>query len=121
MSHCTWGVVVYDSVSKSFQPSNLEQELQMIQFSATRCSCIVILRVSLVSFASITLCVASQRVFVVVSVKCDPRFSVISEMADLKEQRMKCSKQLSVTMPQGEHKLLSGSLDSNVGRTSRTC
>jgi hypothetical protein len=39
-----------------------------------------------VSFAAITLCVASQRVFIVVRVKCDPRFSVISEMADLKEQ-----------------------------------
>jgi hypothetical protein len=37
-----------------------------------------------VSFAVITLRVASQRVFIV-RVKCDPRFSVISEMADLKE------------------------------------
>jgi hypothetical protein len=41
-----------------------------------------------VSFAAITLCVASQRVFIVVRVKCDPRFSGISEMADLKEQRI---------------------------------
>jgi hypothetical protein len=40
----------------------------MVQLSATRCSCIAILRVSLVSFVAITLCVASQRVFVVVSV-----------------------------------------------------
>jgi hypothetical protein len=39
-----------------------------------------------VSFAAITLCVASQRVFIVVRVKCDPRFSATSEMADLKEQ-----------------------------------
>jgi hypothetical protein len=39
-----------------------------------------------VSFAAITLCVASQRVFIFVRVKCDPLFSVISEMADLKEQ-----------------------------------
>jgi hypothetical protein len=38
----------------------------MIQLSATRCSCIAILWVSLVSFAAITLCVASQRVFIVV-------------------------------------------------------
>jgi hypothetical protein len=38
----------------------------MVQFSATRCSCISILWVSLVSFAAITLCIASQRVFVVV-------------------------------------------------------
>jgi hypothetical protein len=34
--------------------------------SATRCSCIAILWVRLVSFAAITLCVASQRVFIVV-------------------------------------------------------
>jgi hypothetical protein len=40
----------------------------MIQLSATRCSCIAILWVSLVSFATIILCVASQRVFIVVSV-----------------------------------------------------
>jgi hypothetical protein len=38
----------------------------MVQLSATRCSCIAILWVSIVSFAAITLCVASQRVFVVV-------------------------------------------------------
>jgi len=37
----------------------------MIQLSATRCSCIAILWVSLVSFAAKTLCVASQRVFIV--------------------------------------------------------
>jgi hypothetical protein len=37
----------------------------MVQFSATRCSCIAILWVSLVSFAAITLRVASQRVFIV--------------------------------------------------------
>jgi hypothetical protein len=40
----------------------------MVQLSATRCSCIAILWVSLVSFTAITLCVASQRVFVVVVV-----------------------------------------------------
>jgi hypothetical protein len=34
----------------------------MVQPSATRCSCIAILWFSLVSFAAITLCVASQRV-----------------------------------------------------------
>jgi hypothetical protein len=34
-------------------------------------------------FDTITLCVAS-RVFIVVSVKCNLQFSVISEMADLK-------------------------------------
>jgi hypothetical protein len=40
----------------------------MVQLSATRCSCISILSVSLVSFAAVTLCVASQRVFIGVSV-----------------------------------------------------
>jgi hypothetical protein len=38
----------------------------MVQFSATRCSCVSILWVSLVSFAAIILCVASQRMFSVV-------------------------------------------------------
>jgi hypothetical protein len=63
----------------------------MVQLSATRCSCIAILWVSLVSFAAITICVASQRVFIVVRVKSDPRFSVRSEMADLKETRENCN------------------------------
>jgi len=40
----------------------------MIQLFATRYSCIAILSVSLVSFAALTLCVASQLVFVVVVV-----------------------------------------------------
>jgi hypothetical protein len=57
---------IYEGVSKSFRTGRLERELQMVQLSATRCSCIVILRVSVVSFAAITLYVASQRVFVVV-------------------------------------------------------
>jgi hypothetical protein len=39
----------------------------MVQLSATRCSYIAILWVSLVSFATIILCVASQRVFIVIS------------------------------------------------------
>jgi hypothetical protein len=60
--------LIYEGVSKSFRTGRLEQELQMVQFSATRCSCIAILWVSLVNFASITLCVASQWVFIVVSV-----------------------------------------------------
>jgi hypothetical protein len=38
------------------------------ELSATRCSCIAILCVSLVTFAAINLCVASQRVFIVISV-----------------------------------------------------
>jgi hypothetical protein len=40
----------------------------MVQLSATRCSCIATSSVSLVSFTAITLCVTSQRVFVVVVV-----------------------------------------------------
>jgi hypothetical protein len=55
-------------LSKSFLTGHLEQELQMVQLSAPRCSCITILWVSLVSFATITLCVASQQVFFVVSI-----------------------------------------------------
>jgi hypothetical protein len=58
----------YEGVSKSFRTGRLERELQMVQLSATRCSCIALLWVSLVSFAVITLCIASQRVFIVVSV-----------------------------------------------------
>jgi hypothetical protein len=60
--------VRYEGVSKSFRTGGLERELQMVQLSATRCSCIAILWVSLVSFATITLRVASQWVFIVVSV-----------------------------------------------------
>jgi hypothetical protein len=58
----------YEGLSKSFRTGRLELELQMVQLSATRCSFIAILLVSLVSFAAITLCVVSQRVFIVVSV-----------------------------------------------------
>jgi hypothetical protein len=46
--------------------AHLTRELQMVQLSATRCSCIAILWVSLVRFAAITLYVAFQRVFIVV-------------------------------------------------------
>jgi hypothetical protein len=56
----------YEGVTESFRPGRLERELQMVQFSATRCSCIAILLASLVSFAAVTLCVASQRAFIVV-------------------------------------------------------
>jgi hypothetical protein len=34
---------VYEDVSKRFRTGRLERELQMIQLSATRCSCIAIL------------------------------------------------------------------------------
>jgi hypothetical protein len=40
----------------------------MVQLSANKCSCIAILWVSLVSFAAIILYIASQRVFIVVSI-----------------------------------------------------
>jgi hypothetical protein len=57
---------IYRGGSKSFRTGRLEPELQMAELSTTSCSCIVILWVSLVSFAAITLCVASQRVFIFV-------------------------------------------------------
>jgi hypothetical protein len=57
-----------EEVSKSFRTVRVEREVEMVELSATRCSCIAILWVSLVSFAAITLCVASQRVFVVIVV-----------------------------------------------------
>jgi hypothetical protein len=59
---------MYEGVSKSFQTGRLERELQMVQLSATRRSCIAILWICLLSFSAIPLCVASQRVFIVVSV-----------------------------------------------------
>jgi hypothetical protein len=59
---------IYEGVSKSFRTGRLERELQMIQLCATRYSCIAILWVNLVSFAAITLHVASQRVLIVVSI-----------------------------------------------------
>jgi hypothetical protein len=62
---------IYVGVSKSFRTGRLERELQMVQLSATRCRCIAILRVSLVSSAAITLCVASQRVFIFVVLDFD--------------------------------------------------
>jgi len=54
---------VNDDVSESFRIGRLERKLHMVQLSATRCSCTPILWVSLVSFTSITLYVASQRFF----------------------------------------------------------
>jgi hypothetical protein len=57
----------------------------MVQLSATRCSCIAILWVSLVSLAAITLCDASQRVFIVV-------YFVITQPGNFWIQpRMSCS------------------------------
>jgi hypothetical protein len=61
-------LAIWEGISKTFRTGRLERELQMVQLSATRCSCIAILWVSLVSFAAVTLCVASQLMFVVVVV-----------------------------------------------------
>jgi hypothetical protein len=58
--------IIYEGVSRSFRTGRLERELQMVHLSATTCSCIAIFWVSLVSFAALTLCVASQRVFIVI-------------------------------------------------------
>jgi hypothetical protein len=58
----------YEGVPKSLRTGRQERELQMVQLSATRCSCITILWVSLVSFAAIIPYVASKRVSRVVSV-----------------------------------------------------
>jgi hypothetical protein len=57
----------YEVVSKSFRTGRLERELQIVQLSATRCSCFAILWVSLLSFVTIILYVTSQRMFIVVS------------------------------------------------------
>jgi hypothetical protein len=51
----------YEGVSISFRTGRLERELETVQLSGTSCSCIAILWVSLVSFAAITLRVASKR------------------------------------------------------------
>jgi hypothetical protein len=51
-------------VTKSFRTGRL----QMVQLSATRCRCGAILGSQSSDIAAITLCVASQRVFIVVSV-----------------------------------------------------
>jgi hypothetical protein len=50
---------VYECVSKSSRTSRLERELKTVQLSATSCSYITILWVSLVSFAAMTLFIAS--------------------------------------------------------------
>jgi hypothetical protein len=57
---------MYKCVSKNFRTGLLERERQMVELSATRCSCIAILWVSLVSFVAVNFCVASQRVFKIV-------------------------------------------------------
>jgi hypothetical protein len=57
----------YDGVSKSFRTGPpVARTANGISLSATRYCCFAILWVSLVSLAAIILCVASQRVFIVV-------------------------------------------------------
>jgi hypothetical protein len=56
---CAETSYMYEGVSNSFWTRHLERELQMVQLSATRLSCISILWVSLVNFVAITLHVAS--------------------------------------------------------------
>jgi hypothetical protein len=60
-------VTEYEGVTKSIRTGRQERELQKVELSATRCSCIAILWVSIGSFVAITLLFASQRVFIVVS------------------------------------------------------
>jgi hypothetical protein len=43
---------LYEGISKSFRTGQLERELQIVQLFATKCNCIAILWVSLVSFAA---------------------------------------------------------------------
>jgi hypothetical protein len=61
--------VIYEGVSKSLRTGRLERELQVVHLFTTRCSCITILCISLVSFATITLCVACCCYFVIDSVR----------------------------------------------------
>jgi hypothetical protein len=59
-------LLAYVGVSVIFRTDRLKRELQMVQLSAPRCSFVAILWVSIMSFAAITLCVASQPVFIAV-------------------------------------------------------
>jgi hypothetical protein len=83
----------YEGVTKSFRTGLLEWELQMVQLSATRCSFIAILWVSLVSFVAIILCVASQRVFVVAV------YFVIDSVRKLLDTSSVCSLNLRDSLP----------------------
>jgi hypothetical protein len=72
-----------------------------------------------VNFATITFCVASQQVFIVVCVKCELQFSVISEMGDLKEQHiyMKFCFKLEKTISEMQEMLKTAFSDNAIGRT----
>jgi hypothetical protein len=60
--------MIHEDVTKSFRTGRLEREIQIVELFATRSICIAILWVNLVSFATITLCVASERVIPKVSI-----------------------------------------------------
>jgi hypothetical protein len=85
---------MYESVTESFQTGHLEQELQKVQLSATRRSCITNLWVSLMSFATIALCVASQRVFIAVSIHF-----IINSVQKLLDTPCKCKFVMKTAMP----------------------
>jgi hypothetical protein len=78
----------YEGESKSFRTGSLERELQMVQLSATRCSCIAILWVCLVNFVAITICVASQRVFMVVYFVIESVRKILGKSSQIKLHRM---------------------------------
>jgi hypothetical protein len=89
--------VTYEDVSKSFRTGRLKRELQIVELSATRYSCIAILLVSLVSLAAITLCVASQQVLIVVNVYSviDPIRKLLDTPSyDLRHHRVLTGRQL---------------------------
>lgn len=109
--------------NQKFPDLSPEPKRQVVQLPAIRWHSITIFWVSL---ATITLCDASQRVFIFLCVKCDLQFSngwndkcvlsFASHSGKLHWKCMKCSKHISVTMTREEHRLLSGFFDSNVGK-----
>jgi hypothetical protein len=88
----------HEGVSKSFRSGRLEWELQMVQLSTTRCSCIASLWVRLVSCAAITLCVASQRVFIVT-------YSVVQDIIWKADCHSACQKYPFLWNPKVHHRL----------------
>jgi hypothetical protein len=69
ISHFRVSINTYQAISKFPNwPPGVRTANGTAFCSDTRCNCIAILSVSLVSFAAVTLCVASQGVFIVVSV-----------------------------------------------------
>jgi len=60
--------ITYEGASKGIRTGRLEIELQIVQLSATKCSCTAILWLSLVSCATIALWRRQQRVISKVSI-----------------------------------------------------